>query len=79
MSSDSSRYIKYVLNWTPDMQERVSVLATAREMPAAVWVREAIREKLERDEQRASLRPQTDGDLRNPAPYPAHTPQRRRP
>ena len=32
------------------MQERVCTLANAREMPASVWVREAIREKLERDE-----------------------------
>lgn len=50
MGDTSGRYIKYVLNWTAEMQERVAVLASAREMPRAVWIREAIREKLERDE-----------------------------
>jgi predicted DNA-binding protein len=50
MGDEPSRYTKYVLNWTAEMQERVAVLAGAREMPKAVWVREAIREKLERDE-----------------------------
>ena len=32
------------------MQERVAILANGRDMSMAVWIREAIREKLERDE-----------------------------
>lgn len=50
MKPNPDRYIKYPLSWTAAMSERVAVMANQREMSMAVWIREAIREKLDRDE-----------------------------
>jgi len=42
--------IRYALSWPMSMAMQVTRAARAHTMPVAVWVREAIREKLERTE-----------------------------
>lgn len=46
---DPGRLVRYPLTWPASMAGQVAEAAKARTMPMAVWVREAIREKLERD------------------------------
>lgn len=43
------RSVRYPLTWPASMAEDVAQAARSRTMPMAVWVREAIREKLARD------------------------------
>lgn len=40
---------RYVLMWPHSMAEKVAAAAKSQTMPMSVWVREAIREKLERE------------------------------
>jgi len=47
---DPDPLVRYPLTWHTSMARQVSEAAKARTMPMAVWVREAIREKLERTE-----------------------------
>jgi hypothetical protein len=47
---DTDPLVRYPLSWPTSMARRVALAANARTMPIAVWVREAIREKLERTE-----------------------------
>jgi hypothetical protein len=44
------KYIDGPLLWTPEMAARVAELADRRPMTVQVWLREAIREKLDRDD-----------------------------
>lgn len=47
---DPERLVRYPLTWPAWMAEKVAAAAKGHTMPMAVWVREAIREKLERTE-----------------------------
>ena len=47
---DPGQTVRYVLSWPASMAKAVAEVADAHTMPMAVWVREAIREKLERTE-----------------------------
>lgn len=47
---DPERLVRYPLTWPASMAERVAAEAKAHTMPMAVWLREAVREKLERTE-----------------------------
>jgi hypothetical protein len=46
---DPDRMASYLLRWPASMADQVIRAAKARTMPLAVWLREAAREKLERD------------------------------
>jgi hypothetical protein len=48
---DPEQLVRYPLSWPLWMAERVTRVARTRTMPVAVWVREAIWEKLERTEE----------------------------
>jgi hypothetical protein len=47
---DPARLIRYPLSWPASMAAKVTAAAKEHTMPVAVWVREAIREKLEREQ-----------------------------
>jgi hypothetical protein len=47
------KYDETPLAWTAEMRDRAAVQASQRHMTLQVWLREAIREKLERDESAA--------------------------
>lgn len=49
--TNPDRPVRYVLTWPFSMAEQVTAASKAHTMPVAVWVREAIREKLEREGQ----------------------------
>jgi predicted DNA-binding protein len=49
--TDPEQLVRYALSWPAWMAERVTKVARTRTMPVAVWVREAIWEKLERTEE----------------------------
>ena len=49
---DPERLVRYALSWPASMATAVAAAADAHTMPMAVWVREAIREKLERTEKK---------------------------
>ncbi len=49
--ANPERQITYPLRFPASMQERVAELANGRLISMADWIREAVREKLERDEQ----------------------------
>jgi hypothetical protein len=40
----------YLLAWTADLRLRVYAAAAGRNEPVAVWIREAIRQRLERED-----------------------------
>ncbi len=44
------KYHEHALRWTNEMADRVLIMANQRRMSVDVWLREAIREKLERDD-----------------------------
>jgi hypothetical protein len=47
---NSARTVRYQLMWPASMAEQVAAAAREHTMPVSVWVREAIREKLEREQ-----------------------------
>jgi len=47
---DPDPQVRYPLTWRASMAEKVAAAARRHTMPMAVWVREAIREKLEREQ-----------------------------
>lgn len=49
MSNDPNRNIRYPLTWPAWLADKVAQAANARTMSVATWLREAAREKLERD------------------------------
>jgi hypothetical protein len=46
---DPERLVRYALSWPAWLAEKVAEAANAHTMPVAVWLREAAREKLERE------------------------------
>ena len=46
---DPERLVRYALSWPAWLAEKVAEASNARMMPMAVWLREAAREKLERE------------------------------
>lgn len=48
---DPNRNVRYILTWPAWMSEMAAQAANDRAMTVAVWIREAIREKLERESQ----------------------------
>ena len=48
--ADPERMVRYPLTWPAWLAEKVAKAAGARTMPMAVWIREAILEKFEREE-----------------------------
>jgi len=49
MSNDPGRFIRYPLNWPAWMADLASQAANDRAMSVAVYIREAVLEKLDRD------------------------------
>ena len=49
--ANPERQITYPLRFPASMQDRVAELSNQRLISMADWIREAVREKLERDEQ----------------------------
>lgn len=49
---DPERIVRYPLSWPAWLAEKVRAAATARTLSMAAWMREAILEKLEREDGR---------------------------
>lgn len=65
---DPDRPVRYPLTWPASMAEQVARAASAHTMPMSVWIREAVREKLERTPAQGKRVNHKDGNPRNNDP-----------